>query len=545
MTSNNGRRPAASGVGLWQPTFLDVVLAALLMWLFHMGSRGWGLLLSDGDTGWHIRTGQWILENGRVPREDLFSFSKPDAAWFAWEWLADVLFALLHQWGGLALLTFFCGFLLLFTAIQLLRYMIWKGTGPVVAFPIFLLSIGGSTMHYLARPHVFSLLFLLISLWLLDSQRREQSKSIWWLVPLTLMWTNLHGAWPALFLLLGIQIAVRFWRGDSGYKTELKVGIVCALATLCNPYGWSLHRHIVSYLQSDWIRSSVAEFQSPQFRGENLLQFEILLLGSLAVAGLHMSRGWAAWIEGAYVLVWAHLALGSVRHAPILILVGAPVLAVEIYGLLDGSWATAKKSAILGIFRDLDFDLRPKFSSLSVWAVALSIAVWAVGRAKWPNDFPASSFPVSARLALHDQLRGERIFMPDQWADYWLYHEWPATRVWMDGRSDFFGEDLGKETLKVAKAEPGWEKKMAEWRISHALLPVGSALAEAMRTQGWKVLYSDGVTTALSSPSERTLDSVGARGKSPVEANGSLTLDRITRGEDPMANREPKAGGNK
>jgi hypothetical protein len=423
--------------------------------------------------------------------------------------------------------------------------MIWKGAGPVVAFPIFLLSIGGSTMHYLARPHIFSLLFLLISIWLLDSQRRQQSKSVWWLVPITLIWTNLHGAWPALFLLLGIQIAVRFWRGDSAYQTELKVGIACAVATLCNPYGWSLHLHIATYLQSDWIRTSVAEFQSPQFRGENLLQFEVLLLGSLAVAGLHMSRGWAAWIEGAYVILWAHFALSSVRHAPILILVGAPVLAVELYGLLDRFWATAKKSDVLGVFRDLDFDLRPKFSSLSVWALALSITVWALGKNKWPDDFPANSFPVSARLALQEQLRGERIFMPDQWADYWIYHEWPTTRIWMDGRSDFFGEILGKETLKVAKAEPGWAERLAEWKISHALLPVGSPLAGAMQTQGWKVLYSDRVTVALSLPSLRALDSMGAEGKSPVEANGSPTLDRITRGEDPMGNRKATAGGNR
>lgn len=528
--------PGLSRTRWWQPSFLDVVLAALLVWLFQLGAKGWGLLLSDGDTGWHIRTGEWILAQGRVPRQDLFSFSKPDAPWFAWEWLADVVFALLHRWGGLPLLTFFSGFLLLLTAILLLRYMIWRGVGPVVAFPVFLLSVGGSTMHYLARPHIFSLLFLLVAIWILDRQRRQPDSSLWWLVPLTVLWTNLHGAWPALFLLLGIQIAVRLLRRDPVYRREALAAALCALGTLANPYGWALHQHIAAYLQSDWIRRSVAEFQSPQFRGENLLQFEFILLGALAAAGLRLRRGWSGWVEAAFVFLWAHLALGSVRHAPILILVGAPLFAEELYGLLCQVWAQAKKADVAGIFRELDADLRPKFAHLSLWALLFSAGIWWAGRDKWPVDFPAHTFPVAARQALQEQLKDKRIFMPDQWGDYWLYHLWPASKVWMDGRSDFFGQQLGEETLKVAKAEPGWEARLAAWKIPYALLPRESALAAAMQARGWKVLYSDRVTIALGSPDQDLPPARAAAGKSPAETNGSLDLDRINRGEGPMAN---------
>ena len=30
-------------------------------------TTGGHYLLSDGDTGWHVRTGEWILQNGGVP----------------------------------------------------------------------------------------------------------------------------------------------------------------------------------------------------------------------------------------------------------------------------------------------------------------------------------------------------------------------------------------------------------------------------------------------------------------------------------------------
>jgi hypothetical protein len=520
----------------WQPTFLDVVLGALVLWLFVMGAKGWELLLSDGDTGWHIRTGEWILANGRVPAEDLFSFSKPGAPWFAWEWLADVLFALLHSAGGLPLLAFFSGFLLLFTSVQLLRYMVWRGVGPIVAFPVFLLCVGGSTMHYLARPHIFTLLFLCGTLWLLDSQRRKSTRAIWWLVPVAMLWTNLHGGWPALFVLLGVQLGLRFFRRDPAFRTELYVTLACALATLCNPYGWKLHQHIAAYLQNDWIRSTVAEFQSPQFRGENLLQFEVLLLGSLAAAGLRLLRGWSGWVEAVYVVVWAHLSLGSVRHAPILILVGAPVFSEELYRMIAQVWVGAKKSSISGIFRDLDADLRPRFARVSVWALVLSAGAWGFGKSRWPGDFPGTLFPAAARIAVASQLEGKRIFMPDQWGDYWIYHEWPRTKVWMDGRSDFFGQVLGEETLNVARAGRGWEAKLDAWRIGHAILPPASPLAAAMEGRGWKVLYRDRVAMALACPDATASGGVEVPGKSPVRANGSPLPDRITRGEGPMAN---------
>jgi hypothetical protein len=54
-------------------------------------------LFADGDTGWHIKTGEWILQHGRGPTQDLFSYTKPGQPWFAWEWGWDVLFALIHN----------------------------------------------------------------------------------------------------------------------------------------------------------------------------------------------------------------------------------------------------------------------------------------------------------------------------------------------------------------------------------------------------------------------------------------------------------------
>jgi len=84
------------------PSLLDLLFIALIGWLFmSSGPHGWQSLLADADVGWHIRTGEYILDHHQVPHQDLYSFSKPGAPWFAWEWLSDVIDALLFRWAGL------------------------------------------------------------------------------------------------------------------------------------------------------------------------------------------------------------------------------------------------------------------------------------------------------------------------------------------------------------------------------------------------------------------------------------------------------------
>src|ERR1041385_4579300 len=91
-------KPRVGWAGMFAPSLPDCLFGALLVWILCSGG-GKGLL-ADGDTGWHIRTGDYILSHHTVPQKDIFSFTTPDKPWFAWEWLTDVLFSALHQvWG--------------------------------------------------------------------------------------------------------------------------------------------------------------------------------------------------------------------------------------------------------------------------------------------------------------------------------------------------------------------------------------------------------------------------------------------------------------
>jgi hypothetical protein len=318
--------PALAAIGrasLLKPSPADFVLASILVWAFAAG-KGWLSLLADGDTGWHIRTGDWILRTGRVPTHDLFSFSKEGQPWFAWEWLSDVCLAILHRNWGLRGVVIFSGLVLSVSILLLFRWMLWRNAGFFGALAVAFLATGAASVHFLARPHIFTFLLMIVSLWMLDRDRKSATPLVWILVPLCALWTNLHGGFLALIACLVLLTAASllralfhpaFRRRFAQVKRYGLLTAACSCATLINPFGYHLHQHIVQYLRSGWIINTVDEFQSPKFRSENMLQFEVLLfLGLLFTAKLLRGR---RFFEAALILFWAQAALKSVRHAVI------------------------------------------------------------------------------------------------------------------------------------------------------------------------------------------------------------------------------------
>jgi hypothetical protein len=302
---------------------------------------------------------------------------------------------------------------------------------------------------------------------------------------------------------VGSAIEVFFGNGSGSSRTIRdavrygKLTLACAAASLVNPYGWNLHRHVVEYLRSDWIRSVIQEFQSPVFRSENMLQFEALMLIGLIVAGAQFRR-WKV-VEGLWIVFWAHMALGSVRHAPIFITVTAPIIASQLSDWWKAWTAHVKKSSLPGILNLMAADAIKGFRRTSVWPAAAVAVLVLMGPPvtsgsiiKWPQDFPEFVFPVKIVRAHSDLILRSRVLTTDQWADYLIYVN-PAQKVFVDGRSDFYGPEVGNDYLRLTAGAWDWQQLMDKYRFDLALLPVDSALSQILKlAPGWRVLEDDG-----------------------------------------------------
>jgi hypothetical protein len=504
-TSTGGRSIESVLANPWArwfiPSLLDLFFLAIMGWVFMSSSAGWQGLLVDGDVGWHIRTGQYILDHHSIPRHDLYSFSKPQAAWYAWEWLTDVIDGSLERISGLKGIVLLAGVVIAAFATTLIRRMVWRNVNLFVAMIIALMAVGSASIHFLARPHIFTLLLLSISVWMIEADRESPGPRIWWLVPITILWTNLHGGFLSLIAVLGLTaagMAIEAWIARGSFRGAIQAAsryltltAACAAASLVNPYGWQLHVHVAEYLRSDWIRSVIQEFQSPSFRNENMLQFEALMFAGLIVAGLQFRKRRV--VEGLWIVFFANMALGSVRHVPVFVTVVAPVIAAEI-----GTWwmawtAGARKGSLMAIVNSMAADSLAAFRRSSAWPAIAVVALILIGRPiPWPKDFPSEIFPTAIVHAHQAEILNSRLMTTDQWADYLIYLN-PAQKVFIDGRSDFYGPEVGNQYIHMMNGQWDWQQLMTQYRFDAALLPIESSLSQLLKlSPEWRVVEDDG-----------------------------------------------------
>jgi hypothetical protein len=479
-------KPIPGAWRLWlRPTLADLLLALVLMLSFAAGGAGWSRLLIDGDAGLHLRVGEHILDTGAVPHVDPFSFTKPGQTWYAFEWGAETLAALAYRaWGWKGVLLG-AGISLGAAFGVMFLHACARGANAGIALLFTLAAVNIINLHFYARPHLFTLLLLAVSLWLVDAHRRSPGSGwIWALVPLAAVWANLHGGFFVFFVLWTLSFA---GQPRALLRRQLPVYAAAALATLANPYGWHLHAHILEILRAKWILDLVSEFQSPQFRNESLYLFMAFLFLGLAFSERLIRRGSYADLLSIWFL--GYTALTSVRHATIYALAATPILAREASLLWEDLVRGRSARTNLGAAREFlrGFDLSPR--TVTPWSAALLVWLAAAPSQTWPRDFPAELFPVQLATQHGELLSNSRLFATDQWNDYLVYRNYPRQRVFFDSRHNYYGEQLFGDYLAVLNAGPRAASILDRERVNAILAKRNSPLAAwAAQQPGWRLL---------------------------------------------------------
>jgi hypothetical protein len=396
-------------------------------------------------------------------------------------------------------------------------------------------------IHFLARPHVVSWFFTLAWFAILDSSERcsaaghryRQKQWLLWLLPLLmLVWVNVHGGFLVAFVLLGIYGASAAWewfrlgegkldepllklKARQRARTLGLVGIPAALATLANPYGWSLHVHIYQYLSSRFLMDHIDEFQSPNFHGVAQRCFAGLLL--IALVALAASGQKVRLSEGLVVLFAVYAGLYASRNIPVssllLVLICGPLLSeawkgLTARGILNKSWrmpsADLRSTRPLGSVVSRPFLQRMEAieSRLSghVWSIAALVATACIaanggrlGSTQVMNaHFDVNRFPLRAVDFIERSDIRDPVLTPDYWGGYLIYRLYPKTLVVLDDRHDLYGEDFLKSYLKMVHVEPGWEGFLREHDVHYVLMPRESPLANILaETAHWKTKDSE------------------------------------------------------
>jgi hypothetical protein len=438
-------------------------------------------LIPDGDPYWHIAAGEWILAHGAVPTTDPFSHTFQGAPWTAHEWLSEVLYASAYRFGGWEGIRLLVGLASMTTTFLLARELL-KYLNPVPALVLLMVAVANLGVAADARPQFLAFPIMVAWLGELLEARRHGRAPGWKLLPLMVLWANLHGSFIlgiALFGPFGLEALIENWRNWRAVIRDwalVFVGVV--LAALINPTGvWGLLFPL--QLMSMPALSFISEWSSTTF--ETLRPFEITLLATLFFCLFRGVR--VPLMRLALLLGFLHMALQHRRFSTVLILTGILLLAQPIAAALKGLAKSLPSS----------HSFRVKASAIA----AAFIVCFAVLRLQIPVVIADDGqTPISALASVPDNVLREPVFNDYEFGGYLIFK---GIRPFIDGRADMYGNDfmrqyVGLQELDNATITAMLDKYGIVWAMVHSDYRRGRIFD---RIPGWRLHYTDKVASVF------------------------------------------------
>jgi hypothetical protein len=446
-------------------------------------------LLNDPDTYWHLATGEWILANG-FPHADPFSSTYAGEPWIAKEWLSQFLYAMVYRLGGwaaiavLAAASFAMSFALLARALQ-------RNLAPIPVLVCLSVAFALAAPHALARPHLLAMPVMIAWVAGLAHSLDRNRAPPFALLPLMVLWANLHGS----FLLGVLLVCAAGLEAVVSAERTLRVrafvawglfGLATLAAACLTPYGPGTALAALDVLQLGELLSFVIEFRPPDFSQPSAL--EVVLLASV---------GFASWfgvkLPAVRILVLLgliHLSLSGVRYA-------------ETLGLLAPLYLAAPLTRQFTRLRTDDVAGRPHVLSGIMATVLVTAATIAFANSR-PSPDPGIT-PAAAVEALRSSYAGP-ILNDYEFGGYMIF---TGIAPFVDGRAELYGSPFVlrfRQAVTLANP-PALEELLADHRIGATLLsPTTPAVAWLDRDPNWKRLYSDDIAvvhTRLEEPPTR------------------------------------------
>jgi hypothetical protein len=485
--------------------------------------------ITDPDFWWHLRTGKFIVETHAVPHADIYSSTFAGREWVAHEWLSEVLMWLVNQaFGYTGLVVFFA---LVITAAMWVAYRrcAARAGHPYVTGFALLLGALAASPTWGVRPQMFSFLFASAFFVILDGYVRGTSaRKIWWLVPLTAVWVNMHAGFAfglALIILTIAGLALDVWlkegkrdvlsdENDKAPSDEMRdvssdetrgvtlwsrvrplvfVFAACVLAVALNPNGARLYLYPFETLTSRAMMKYINEWFSPDFHELMFLPLAVMLFATFTVIALSRGR-----VRPSSLLVLAatgYAALRSGRNVPFYALAAMPLFAEHAWVWLTrqtwGAWL--KKPEDVG--PHVRGTLMKATLNLIIFVVApLALVAVRVGQVSARRAADESqNFPLAAVEFMRANSLPQPVFNEYGWGGYMIWKLHPAYRVYIDGRADVYGDAFIEEFLKTHDGVAAWRAPLEREGVRTVFVSPNAPLASLLREDaGWRKAFEDG-----------------------------------------------------
>ena len=443
--------------------------------------------LIDPDTFLHISVGKWILQNGRFPVADQFSYTAFGKAWFATDWISELIFAVLYgasRWLGVTEIVAVTGALI----SGVLCYYLATKLRLSVAFGLTIIVVALISPHFLARPVIFSYLLLLVwTLLILELEDRNEwgEWRAFLLIPLMALWANVHGSFTfglaVFYLFLSNAVWDLYKRNDLQRLTRAVILIACVtIAAVVTPYGPFPILKTVK-LMSDPVLATIDEWRAPDFQRDPLHLIAIVgLFALIACFGVRL-RG----PRLLTLLLVTIFALERKRGLGLFALVAPLVLFRPLSECVP--WIRVQDEALDPVVRFAN-----KRCGIIALACTMIVAItgtimWTIGpQIKPPTERAPEAAVAAAKLA---GIKGN-VLNSHGFGGYLIFEGIPT---FVDGRVELYGNEFLSryfDAMKLVKPDEAMQL-IKNYNVRWALLQPNEPIAFMLKVDGWVQIYDD------------------------------------------------------
>jgi hypothetical protein len=451
----------------------------------------------DPDFWWHIRIGRWMVDNGRLPSTDIFTFTVPTHVWTDHEYLTEILMWLVYRSAGPVGLSLAFG-LLTWAAFWILHRQVRRQPWVIVAVGLAIGAVAGAPI-WGPRAQMITFFLTCLELYWLNGYLSGRSRTLRFFPLVMVLWANLHGGWVIGFVWLGVALVAELiswgWNpSNPAHRAHVRflaiITVVSIAAVAATPHGFSLYPYPFQTQGSIAQQKLIVEWFSPDFHQVYLRPFEAMVF--LVIVGFALRR--PPLHEFLLTLVGLGLALQSVRNVVLFVAVATPVM-INCY---SAYWKE------LSAARGWKFELPPRRIFAMVTAVVLAVIALATAFRIYDSINPAkqqsmvaADYPVAAAdwLDAHPEL-GTRMYNQYGWGGYLAYRFYPQPdrKVFIFGEAALMGDPLLNEYQDVQTLRSTWKQRLDEYKVDYVIYNKGEALANVLATQSaWKLVYEDAV----------------------------------------------------
>ncbi|MDT8318433.1 MAG: tetratricopeptide repeat protein [bacterium] len=450
------------------------------------------------DTLWQLQSGKYIWETGNFLYKDTFSLAK-DSFRLEHCWLHDLILYMLYSIGGFNLLSILKPTLIALSAIILYLWNIRRGGEPPFVLLLIIVCVIGSEQSWLVRPQLWTVIFAMLQICILHEGREKGLKAWILLVPLMLLWANLHAGCVFGIVLTGLFVVAELIRAYQkkisliAIKPLLLAGLLSFLAAFINPYGYRIplstlmerltqHDTLTGDAPLAWMGNM--EVLPPTFDQVPLFYIIMALWAVLII--LRWRKLDPA--EGVFFLAFTYMGFSQIRHTTLVAVLAGLYVPIAFQDIV--------KPYVLKMKRELAVTKALYFTSFSFLLVYIGLsAAWGQMGVGLKKDF----YPEKAASFILENRLPETMYNSFDWGGYLMWRLYPEYLVFTDGRGGSI-ERL-EMSMRLDNGMYNLDEIMDKYNINtvitntcfyHTGGPMGS-IDQLVNNNNWALIYKDEV----------------------------------------------------